>query len=215
MRFWWTVLFYMSKIDQCCQNNLHGRLKVANEGWEVPDMATALRPSSKQTVSDLELAFRCRNTSMHDDLLQLCRSELVKPRVPKSCIDLSWYKWLKFASEPCRWRRSTRTERNGGSFSGWCQGVQLSLSSLPVGEVKFKKTQLVKHTHRRRRITPQGTENGVEQMVSKAHQSASGRITMHQLCFALRKLFLQKRHAYTCICSCIFGPAGPECGPAI
>ena len=51
----------------------------------------------------------------------------------------------------------------------------------------------------------QGTENGVEQMVSKAHQSASGRITMHQLCFALQSLFLQKRHAYTCIY--IFGPA--------
>ena len=47
----------------------------------------------------------------------------------------------------------------------------------------------------------QGTENGVEQMVSKAHQSASGHITMHQLCFALQSLFLQKRHAYTCIYS--------------
>ena len=56
----------------------------------------------------------------------------------------------------------------------------------------------------------QGTGNGVEQMVSKAHQSASGRIAMHQLCFALQSLFLQKKHAYTCI----FGPAGPECRPA-
>ena len=58
----------------------------------------------------------------------------------------------------------------------------------------------------------QGTENGVEQMVSKAHQSASGHITMHQLCFALQSLFLQRGRAYTCIY--IFGPAGPECGPA-
>ena len=113
MRFWWTLLFYMSKIDQCCQNNLQGRLKVANEGWEVPDMTTASRQSSKQTVSDLELAFRCRNTTMHDDLLQLCRSELVKPRVPTSCIesldDLSWYKWLKLANEPCRGMPSHQT----------------------------------------------------------------------------------------------------------
>ena len=58
----------------------------------------------------------------------------------------------------------------------------------------------------------QGTKNGVEQMVSKAHHSASRHITMHQLCFALQSLFFQKRHAYTCIY--IFGPAGPECGPA-
>ena len=50
----------------------------------------------------------------------------------------------------------------------------------------------------------QATENGVEQMVSKEHQSASGHITMHQLCFALQSLFLQKGHAYTCIN--IFGP---------
>ena len=46
----------------------------------------------------------------------------------------------------------------------------------------------------------QGTKNGVEQMVSKAHHSASRHITMHQLCFALQSLFLQKNmrtHAYT------------------
>ena len=49
-------------------------------------------------------------------------------------------------------------------------------------------------------------------MVSKAHHSASRHITMHQLCFVLQSLFLQKKHAYTCIY--IFRPAGPECGPA-
>ena len=38
---------------------------------------------------------------------------------------------------------------------------------------------------------------GVEQMLSKAHQRASGRIAMHQLCFALQSLFLQTRHNNT------------------
>ena len=43
----------------------------------------------------------------------------------------------------------------------------------------------------------QVTENGVEQMVSKAHQSASGHITMHQLCFALQTCIHMHIHLWT------------------
>ena len=55
-------------------------------------------------------------------------------------------------------------------------------------------------------LCTEGTEKGVEQMVSKAHQGASRCINC--FCSTLQSLFLQKDIIY------IFGPAGPESGPA-